>query len=286
MISYRENTEAKLKFTTYPHARIVTYTIPVIASIFALYWSLYYSPIESSLICQKIVSDRVNCIIKEKSILNPFPTRIEIQDLQKAPKLGISRGQITLEANYNPKFFNLIKNPQRYRFPTKAKTLLEYSNFNLRAPFKIFNQVDRINQFITGKLELKYLKIEQSFNLVTFTLFALPIIAIPLVILFRVFQWLRNSSFYTVFEFSKSDRILTIIENKLFKFNYKNVYSLDKIQGLRVNKNVVNNDVAKANILLTFKDRDEYLVDEFSNIDSAEEHCELVNNFIQQCKYQ
>ena len=205
MISYQENTETKLKFTTYPHAKIVTYTVPIIAMVFVLYWSLYYSPIESSLICHRTVSEKVDCTIEEKSILNPFLTRMDIEDLKKAPKLGISQGQITLEANYNPKLFNLIKNPQIYHFPTKPKTIIEFSNFNLRDPFKIFKQADRINQFIAGKQKLDSLIIKQSFSLITFMVFALPVILIPLLFLVKVLQWLKSNPFYTTFEFNKND---------------------------------------------------------------------------------
>ena len=193
MINYLENNDTTLKFVTYPLARFVVYTVPTIILIFTFYWTFYYSPIESSLTCNKTASSQIDCILKEKSILNPFLTRIEIKDLRKAQKFTIRQGQITLEANYNPSFLNLLKNPKIYHFPSKSSTLLEFSNIDLSDPFRVFNQADAINKFICKNTEQQSLTVKQNFNLVTFIIFVIPWIAIHLCISQRIVKWFTNN---------------------------------------------------------------------------------------------
>ncbi len=282
MIDYLENSDTKLKFVTYPLARFIVYTIPTIILIFTLYWSTYYSPIESSLTCHKTASSQIDCILKEKSILNPFLTRIEIQDLKKVNKFTIGGGRITLEPNYSSSFFNLLKNPEIYHFPSKRKTILEFSNFDLRNPFKIYKQASAIDKFIADRTNSKSLNVKQNFTLLTFSLFVLPLVLFPSFVLIKIIKWLLVTSLKTVFDFNKNSNSLIIYEAKLFRNQVNITYPFADIQTVELEEDTLDINDTRANVVIKFKNDREYLVDEYLNKESARQYCQSIHKFIQQ----
>ena len=130
MIKFIEITETKLKFISYPIIDFISLSILLAVSIPLLIWFLFFSPIQSSLICHKTTFNFVDCQLKKSYLLNSHVTEINIKNLRKANEDFFRRDIIALKANPHLLSLKLIGFQKTYYYPSTPFALILWKNFN------------------------------------------------------------------------------------------------------------------------------------------------------------
>ena len=121
MIKFIESSETKLKFVSYPLTTLFSYLVVLVLSTLIIVYFAYFSPIESTLYCQRNWLNRIDCQLQERSLLNSQLTKIDIINLKqvvKKPSFGSRDSRIKLRANPQPFAFNSIGFQKNYFFPS------------------------------------------------------------------------------------------------------------------------------------------------------------------------
>ena len=189
MIKFIEITETKLKFVSYPTIDFISLSIGLAVSIPLLIWFLFFSPIQSSLICHKTTFNLVDCQLQESYLLNSHITQINIKNLRKVNIDSFRKGVIALKANPHLLSLKLIGFQKTYYYPSTPFALVLWKNFNPRHWFVMSEQIDRVNDFIRGKLKQQSLTLEQKFNWIELIILSYFVIICPLIAPYLTIQW-------------------------------------------------------------------------------------------------
>ena len=283
MIEFIEHSETKLKFVSYSITTSIAYLAVLFLLVPILYFSVYLSPIESSLYCQKTFLNRVDCQLEERSLLNSQLTRIDIFNLKKAFKSSIfgSRDlRIRLKANPEIFSFNTFGFQKTYYFPSNPFSLVLFRVFN---PLNWFNEVDRIDsidRFIRGKLDRKSLFVEQSFSWIDLLFFGSIFIVIPLLFIYSIIVWFLTGHWNTTYEFDQESKTLTVHLKNLLGQVVEKQYDFERIKEVKLDTNYKTN-FNKGRIILEFNPSYDYPLDEFANVERGVKSFQIIKKFIE-----
>ena len=283
MIEFIEHSETKLKFVSYSITTSIAYLTVLFLLVPVLYFSIYLSPIESSLHCHKTFLNRVDCQLEERSLLNSQLTRTDIFDLKKAFRSHTFSSRdlrIRLKATPEPFSFNTFGYQKTYYFPSNPFSLVLFRAFN---PFNWFNEVDRIgliDRFIRGKLDRKSLLVEQSFSWIDWLFFGSIFIGIPLLFICRIILWFFTGSWKITYKFDRESKTLTVHLKNLLGRVVEKRYDFERIKQVKWDTNYKTN-FNKGRIILEFNPSYDYLLDEFADVERGVENFQIIKNFIE-----
>ena len=229
MIKFQDNSEKKLSFAVYPLSKLVGFLIFIIILLPFIYWSLFISPVYSSLRCGRNAVGQVDCLLVERNAIALKSEKTEIKNVKDVD--GVLRGllnnkQIIIKANPEPSSFRLIGNWEKYYYPSTANTIIY---FNLKSGFDHFNQRIRLSNFVRDKTDLNKIEVELKLGLIT-----------PLFILSFGFIFLGivlNFPFKNTYDFDGEKKTLTISVKRIIFDDITKFYSLDKIEQVRFDRN-------------------------------------------------
>ena len=276
MITFIENEATKLKFVSYPLTKLISYLIILVIVSPFLWWTVCLTPVYSSLSCSKINTDRIDCLLREKSLLNLPVLNTEIKNLKKIDRyiFGLSNGkQITLRANPDSSSFNIFGYQEKYHYPSKSFTLF---TLNPKFGFKMFRQNSQLIKFVKGELKQQSITVQQQVG--WFILFAIvPLFSMVLGIVI----WILTYPFKTIYEFDGTNRKLILSGKTVLGFNIERVYSFDRIEKVFIDKKDL--DVG-GRIMLQFIPEYNYPIEEFLNSEYGEKNYQIINEFIKRYK--
>lgn len=284
MIKFIENNKTKLKFISYSEMTSISNLILLFLLILSLFWFLCFSPINSSLTCNKGILGQIDCQLSEKSLLRFQVTRTDIVNLKKAAIFGRSRSfSIPLKANPNSSLHSFVGFHKTYYYPSSPLALVHFRNFNPSNWFTRINQINQINNFIKDKSNSKSLYVEQSLDWITLLVVVIFIIGIPLSLAYSILVGFLIISVKTIYEFDKENQSLTIILKKIFRKNVIQEYSFDKIKQVKLDTNY-NTNFNRGRIILEFNPNHDYPIDEYADAESGESNFQIIKDFLDDCK--
>ena len=275
MITFIENEATKLKFVSYPLTKLISYLIILVIVSPFVWWTVCLTPVYSSLSCDRINTNRIDCLLREKSLLNLPLLSTEIKNLKEVDRyiFGLSNNkQITLRANPNLTSFKIIGDREKYYYPSKSFTLL---TLNPKFGFKIFRQKSQLAKFIKSELKQQSITVQQQVG--WFILFAVPVFCIPLAIA----RWLLTYPLKTIYEFDGTDRELILSGKTILGSNIERVYSFDRIERVFIDKK--NLDMG-GRIILQFIPEYNYPIEEFLDSEYGERNYQIIDEFIKRYK--
>ena len=276
MITFIENEATKLKFVSYPLTKLISYLIILAIVSPFLWWTVCVTPVYSLLSCSKINTDRIDCLLQEKSLLNLPLLNTEIKSIKKVDRyiFGLSNGkQITLRANPDSSSFKLIGYQEKYHYPSKSFTLF---TLNPKFGFKIFQQRSQLIKFVKGKLNSQSITVQQQVG--WFILFAVvPLFSMVL----GIVRWILTYPFKTIYEFDGTNRKLILSGKTVLGFNIESVYSFDKIEQFFIDKKDLD---MGGRIILQFIPEYNYQIEEFLDSEYGEKNYQIINEFIKRYK--
>ena len=283
MIEFIEHSETKLKFVSYSITTSIAYLVVLFLFVPILYFSVYLSPIESSLYCKKTFLGRVDCQLEERSLLNLQLTRTDIFNLKKAFRshtFGNRDLRIRLKADPELFSFNTFGFQKTYYFPSNPFSLVLFRVFN---PLNWFDEVDRIDlidRFIRGKLDRQSLLVEQSFSWIDLLFFGFIFIGVPLLFIYRIILWFFTGFWKIIYEFDRESKTLTVqLKNVLGRVVEKR-YDFGMIKRVKLDTNYKTN-FNKGRIILEFNPSYDYPLNEFANVERGVENFQIIKNFIE-----
>lgn len=282
MIKFIESSETKLKFTSYPFTTLFSCLLVLSISTLIIVYFAYLSPIESTLYCQKNWLNRIDCLLQEKSLLNPKLTKIDIINLKqvvKHPSFSSRDARIKLKANPQPFSFNPIGFQKNYFFPSNPFSLVLFRYFNPLNWFEAASQIDTIDSFIKGKLNQKDLSIENSFHWIDVIFPGLPIFAFIIVPINIIRDFCFTFPFKSIYEFNKQTKCLTIKQRKILR-QIEIQYRFDRIKQVRLDTEYKAN-FNRGRIILEFNPSHEYPIDEFANVELGTKNFQLIKSFLE-----
>ncbi len=284
MIKFIENSKTKLKFISYPVASFIINSIVLCACTSLLYWSLYLSPINSSLTCQRNLFKPIHCLLKEKSILNSNLTKLDIKNVKKIARHSFASrdGRIIIKANPNPPYFHVNRYQTTFFYPSNPFSLVLFRNFNPLNWFNNPNQENQLDDFIRGKLTQQTLLLELKIRGGDF-LFVGIFIGTPSLFIYGLFSCIVTESIINVYEINLENRTLSILGKRIFLKNIKREYKLERIKQFTLDMD----DKDKLNsgrIILVFDSDDEYPVDYFFNIDEGTNNFQIIKSFLEKSR--
>lgn len=283
MIKFIENSDAKLKFGSYPILEFCNRLIILVFLIPLFYWSVFLSPASSSLNCQRNVSNYVNCQLQESNLLGFNVTKVNIINLRKANAITSRNGGIVLKANSkssrNLWLSNIVGFQETYFFPSSNRfALVFYSNLDPRNWFKRFNQANKINQFIRSKLNQEYLSIQQQTNWIGF--FAIITLFLDVI---TIIKNLLNIAIETIYEFDGKNKILIVNLKSILNQNTTREYQFDSINQIRLDENNTRN-IINGHIVLQFKPEYDYFIEQFVDMEYGKRNFQILQEFLEQNK--
>ena len=281
MIKFIEISETKLKFAVYPNLKLIGYFIALTIFIPWLIWSLCFSPINSSLICYKTALNRVDCQLSESSLFNHHLSKINIKNLRKADKPFFRKSSvITLKANPNLLSLNIIGYQKTYYYPSNSLAIVNFKYLLPQNWLKPFNEIKKINQFIKGEIEQKSLVVQRSLNWIQLLIFGLLVIVIPLELIFGMTKGFFTMPVKTIYEFDGVNKVLTVLQNKIIEPNIIEEYSFEQINQVILNRSN-QQKITIRYIFLQFNSNDDYLIDEFIDLEYGERNFQVIQNFLE-----
>ena len=276
MITFIENEATKLKFVSYPLTKLISYLIVLVILSPFLWWTVFLTPVYSSLSCDRMNTNQIDCLLREKSLLNLPLLNTEIKNLKKIDRyiFGLSNGkQITLRANPDSSSFKLIGYQEKYHYPSKSFTLFM---LNPKIGFKMFRQNSQLIKFVKGELKQQSITVQQQVG--WFILFAIvPLFSMVLGIVI----WILTYPFKTIYEFDGTNRKLILSGKTVLGFNIERVYSFDRIEKVFIDKKDL--DVG-GRIMLQFIPEYNYPIEKFLDSEYGEKNYQIINEFINRYK--
>lgn len=275
MITFIENEATKLKFVSYPVTRLISYLIILIVVSPFVWWTVCLTPVYSSLSCDRIKNNRIDCLLREKSLVNLPLLNTEIKNLRKVDRyiFALSNNkQITLRANPDLTSFKIIGYREKYYYPSKSFTLF---TLNPKFGFKMFQQRSQIAKFIKGELKQQSITVQQQVG--WFILFAVPFFCLPL----AVAKWLLTYPFKTIYEFDGTNRKLILSGKTILGSNIERDYSFDRIDRVFIDKKDL--DVG-GRLMLQFIPEYNYPIEEFLDSEYGERNYKIIDEFIKRYK--
>lgn len=276
MITFIENEATKLKFVSYPLTKLISYLIVLVILSPFLWWTVFLTPVYSSLSCYKTNTSQIDCLLKEKSLLNLPLLDTEIKNLKQVDRyiFALSNGkQITLRANPDSSSFNIFADREKYHYPSKSFTLF---TLNPNFGFKIFQQRSQLIKFVEGKLNSQSIIVQQQVS--WFILFAIvPLFSMML----GIVRWILTYSFKTVYEFNGTDRRLILSAKTVLGSNIEKVYSFDRIKQVFIDKKDLD---MGGRIILQFIPEYNYPIEEFLDPEYGEKNYKIIQEFIERYK--
>ena len=275
MITFIENEATKLKFVSYPLTKLISYLIVLVILSPFLWWTVFLTPVSSSLNCYKTNTSQIDCLLQEKSLLNLSLLNTEIKNLKQVDKyiFGLSNGkQITLRANSDSLSFKIIGYQKKYYYPSNSFTLF---SLNPKFGFKIFRQRSQLTKFVKGELKQQSITVRQQVG--WFILFALPLFSLVL----ATAKWLLTYPFKTIYEFDGTNRKLILSGKTILGANIERVYNFDRIEQVFIDKK--NLDMG-GRIMLQFIPEYNYPIEEFLDSEYGEQNYQIIDEFIKRYK--
>lgn len=275
MITFIENEATKLKFVSYPLTKLISYLIILVIVSPFVCWTVCLTPVYSSLSCNRMNTNQIDCLLREKSLLNLPLLNTEIKNLKKVDRyiFGLSNvKQITLRANSDSSSFNIFGYQEKYHYPSKSFTLF---TLNPKFGFKMFRQNSQLIKFVKGELKQQSITVQQQVG--WFILFAVPLFCIPLV----VARWLLTYPFKTIYEFDGTNQKLILSGKTVLGSNIERVYSFDRIERVFIDKKDL--DVG-GRIILQFIPEYNYPIEEFLDPEYGEKNYQIIQEFIERYK--
>lgn len=283
MIKFIEHSETKLKFVSYSLTTLFSYLVVLVLSSLIVVYFAYFSPIKSSLYCQKNLLNQIDCQLQERSLLNFQLTKIDIVNLkqvEKYPSLFGSRdSRIKLKANPRPLAFNAIGFQKKYFFPSNPFSLVLFRYFNTLNWFEPASQIDTIDRFIQGKLNQKSILIQQSLQPIDVIFPGLFIFVFAIIPINIIVDICFALSFKSTYEFNQQNQFLTIQQRKLFG-QVEKQYSFNRIKQVKLDTEYRTN-FNQGRIILEFNPSYDYPIDEFANVEQGTENFQLIKNFLE-----
>ena len=275
MITFIENEATKLKFVSYPLTKLISYLIILAIVSPFVWWTVCLTPVYSSLSCDRINNNRIDCLLREKSLLNLPLLSTEIKNLKKVNRyiFGLSNAkQITLRANPDLTPFKIFGYREQYYYPSKSFTLL---TLNPRFGFKMFQQRSQIAKFIKGELKQQSITVQQQVG--WFILFTVPLFCLPLAIA----RWLLTYPLKSYIVFKGTEQKLILSGKTILGSNIERLYSFDRIERVFIDKN--NLDMG-GRIILQFIPEYNYPIEEFLDSEYGERNYKIIDEFIKRYK--
>ena len=245
---------------------------------------MWFSSISSSLTCQKTFLNHVDCLLQESSLLNQHLTQTNIKNLRKADEpLFRKSSVIALKANPNFPYFKIIGFQKIYYYPSSSFALVNFKYILPQNLFKPYQPINKINQFIRGKLQKKSLVVEQSLNWIELLIFGYFTIFIPLLLIFGIIKWFLIMPIKTIYEFDGIDKTLSVFQNKILEPNVTKEYGFDRINQIRLDKDNSKN-IINGYIILQFNLDYDYPIDEFIDFEYGQQNFQIIQEFITKYK--
>ncbi|ELS02904.1 hypothetical protein Xen7305DRAFT_00026220 [Xenococcus sp. PCC 7305] len=284
MIKFIKISEANLKFTSYPNLKLVSDFLCLVFLITWLIWCVYFSYIDSSLICHKTTFNHVDCVLQESSLINHHLTQTSINNLRKANKSLFSKSSvIALQTNPNFPYFKIIGFQKTYYYPSSSFALVNFKYILPQNWFKPSQQLAKINQFIKGELKNKFLAVERSLNWIELLILGFFTLFIPLLLIFSIIKGVVTMPMKTIYEFDGINKTLLVSQSKIFKPNIIKEYGFDQINQIRLetddSKNIIN-----GYIILQFNPDYDYPIGEFINVEYGQQKFQIIQEFITRYK--
>ena len=275
MITFIENEATKLKFISRPLTKLISYSIILVIVSPFVWWTVFLTPVYSSLSCDRLNTDRIDCFLREKSLLNLPLLNTEIKNLKNVDRSIFDLGngkQITLRANPDSSSFKIFGDREKYYYPSKSLTLF---TLNPKFGFKMFQQRSQLAKFIKGELKQQSITVSQQIG--WFILFAVPVFCTPLV----TANWLLTRPFKTVYEFDGTNRKLIVSVKRILGTDIERVYGFDRIDRVFIDKK--NLDMG-GRIMLQFIPEYNYPIEEFLDSEYGERNYKIIDEFIKRYK--
>ena len=273
MIKFVKDEETRLKFVSSPYTKLISYSLLLIVFLPLAYWTVFVTPVSSSLVCQRNNLTQIDCLLQEKSLLN-FPLlNLEINNLKKLNRyiFGLSNGkQITLIADADTPNFQLISSRKKYKYPSKSFTLL---TMNPKFGFQLFNQRKQLTEFIKEKQQQS---IKFKVQLGWFAIFLTPVFIMPLGLIRLIFTF----PFKTTYEFDGTNRKLTISARRILGVEERK-YSFDRIKQVAIDTKDLD---LGGRLMLQFIPEYNYPIEEYIDAEYGEANYQKINRFIEQYK--
>ena len=283
MIKFIENSDKKLKFVSYPITNFFNYLVILFIFVPLLYWGLYLSPIYSSLTCQRTFLARIDCQLKEKSILNSDLREIDIKNVKKVGMHhpGSNDSRIIIKANPHPPYLHINRFQKTYFYPSNSFSLVLFRNFNPLNWFGSPNQNRQLDDFIRGKLNQPLLQLELIIKGGDY-LFVGLFIGIVLLFVFSAIYWLLAIDVNS-YEINLENKTLKILCQRLFGQSIKREYRLDKIKRIRLDTDYTDG-FGSGRIILEFEPDYDYPIDEFFNAEEGQKNFQMIKDFLNKNK--
>ncbi|MEM8720546.1 MAG: hypothetical protein AAGE84_14785 [Cyanobacteria bacterium P01_G01_bin.39] len=271
MIKFLRNSETRLNFVVYATSKLIGLLVFIIILLPFLYWSLFISPVYSSLECERNNAGQVNCLLAERSAIALQADKSYIKNVRDVD--GILRGllnnkQVVIKANPDPSSFSLIGYQKKYYYPSTANTLI-YLNSN--SGFDLFKQRTQVSNFVRGKTDLDSIKVDLKLGWIT------PLFILFLHLLF--FSILLNSPFKTTYDFDGDKKTLTIIVKRIVLKDIIKIYSFNKLKQVRLERDD-SEKITTETIILQFDPDYDYPVTEFADLKRGAEAFKIIQDFI------
>lgn len=282
MIKFTEISETKLKFAAYPNINLIGYIFFLVIFIPLLIWYLWFSPINSTLMCHKTGLNSVDCQLNESSLLNNYLTQTNIKNLKKANKpLFRKSNVIALEANPDFPYFQIIGFQKTYYYPSNSLALVCFKYILPQNWLKQYKQIDEINDFIKKKLDQKDLVLKQSLNRIELLIFGCLIIIISFQgVISIIIGLLFTIPIQTIYEFDSINKMLRVTQNKMIGKNIIKEYDFDRINKIRLDKDNSKN-IINGYIILQFNPDYDYTIDDFIDSEYGEQNFKTIKEFIE-----
>ena len=286
MIKFIESSETKLKFVSYPILKFYSYLIILAILIPWLYWSVFISPANASLNCQRTVLNHVDCQLQKSNLLGVNLTTINIINLRKA-NLFTPSDPIALKANPHSNRDDLLSNiigfQNTYFYPSKNPfSLVIFSNYNSQNWLRTLDQGKKVNQFILGDLNQKYLSIEQKITWIQALTLGFFSIFTPFLIVVGTIKSLLNNTIKTIYEFDGINKILKIQLKSIRKQKIIE-YGFDSINQIRLDEDNTKNMI-NGRIILQFNPDQNYPIEEFVDLEYGKKNLQIIQEFLKQDK--